>query len=295
MTRKKTNYEIFIFSDQNSMQKQMRISRRTLQWTLGLAGFGLVALISTTIYLFGSVFKNSDANARVEDLAKKNQQLQADNDYLWDTTSEVERRLTEYKEKTEKLAMMVGLQSEESQEGLGGPDVFGSPYDEYNRPDLGFLQKGMVKLEERIKVVQESFSDKIDQLDATPSILPTRGWISSGYSERIDPFTKTRKWHNGIDISCPRGTPVYAPAKGVISQRSYKEDFGNTIEISHENGLMTRFAHLDRFNVSPGQRVKRGDLIGYVGTTGRSTAPHLHYEIHQGEKSVDPIKYVIHD
>ena len=157
------------------------------------------------------------------------------------------------------------------------------------------LENTALALEDRFFALENAFQEQTERLDATPSLLPARGWISSGYKYRTDPFTKKKTFHAGIDVSCPEGTPVYAPANGVVSFKGYQGGFGNLLEISHGNDLKTRFGHLYKYNVSRGQRVKRGDLIGYVGSTGRSTAPHLHYEIHQDSKTINPMKYIIRD
>lgn len=297
MTKKKksSNYDIFVFSDQNANQRQFRISKKTLQISLAIAALVVVGLVSLSGFLMRNYYHGTQAVDRNAELEKKADKLLADNDYLWATTSELEQRLGEFQEKTDKLALMVGMEPEGSEEGIGGPDLFGAPYDEYSRPDLGFLKRGITTLEERLAEVDDAFTTQADLLDATPSILPARGWISSGYKYRTDPFTKKKTWHNGVDVSCPRGTPIYAPAKGVVISEGYRSDYGNMLEINHGNGIVTRYGHMDRTNVRKGHRVKRGDVIGYVGSTGRSTAPHLHYEIHKGDKSVNPMKYVIRD
>ena len=163
------------------------------------------------------------------------------------------------------------------------------------RYDLGLLLEDTELLEKHFETLDQAFQTRTEMLDSTPSILPARGWLSSGIGYRTDPFTNKRAWHNGLDISCAKGTPVYAPAKGVISYKGYQGGFGNLLVINHGNGLETKYAHLDKFNVSKGQRIKRGDLIAYVGSSGRSTAPHLHYEIHEEKKAINPMNYIIRD
>ena len=294
-TSQRSKYDILVFSDQHSRQRHFHISKRTLQISRGVAAVAILGLIGLSTFLMRNYYIGTRAVARNLELEKKAEKLTADNDYLWATTSELEQRLGEFQQKTDKLAMMVGMEPAGTDEGIGGPDLFGAPYDDYNRPDLGFLKRGIVSLEEQLADVDEAFTTKADLLDSTPSILPTRGWISSGFKYRTDPFTKKKTWHNGVDISCPKGTPIFAPAKGVVTFEGYQSDYGNTLKIDHGNGLVTRYGHMERTNVRKGYRVKRGDVIGYVGSTGRSTAPHLHYEIHQDDKSVNPMKYVIQE
>ena len=120
--------------------------------------------------------------------------------------------------------------------------------------------------------------------------------VSSGYGTRIDPFLKVKRMHYGQDFSLPKGSPVYATADGRISiLKSSFGGFGKYIYIDHGNGYKTVYAHLDKFNVRRGQKVKRGELIAYSGNSGRSTAPHLHYEVHKNGKKVNPINFFFND
>ena len=120
--------------------------------------------------------------------------------------------------------------------------------------------------------------------------------MASGYGWRIDPFTKARKKHKGMDFSALVGTPVYATGNGVVVRADNRATgFGNHIVINHGYGYQTLYAHLSKYNVKRGQHVKRGDLIGFVGSTGRSTGPHLHYEVHKNGRKVNPINYYYGD
>lgn len=133
-------------------------------------------------------------------------------------------------------------------------------------------------------------------LSAIPAIQPVKNeqlkHMASGFGYRSDPFTKARKMHKGMDFTSPTGTPVYATGDGVVRRADAgASGFGNHIVISHGFGYETLYAHLSRYNCRPGKRVKRGDIIGFVGSTGRSQAPHLHYEVHKGGKVVNPINF----
>jgi murein DD-endopeptidase MepM/ murein hydrolase activator NlpD len=111
----------------------------------------------------------------------------------------------------------------------------------------------------------------------------------------VDPFTGGRDYHPGIDISAPLGTRVVAPADGVVVAVGRRGAYGNAIIIDHGYGVVTRYGHFEGFNVRAGQRVRRGDVIGFVGNTGRSNAPHLHYEVWLNDKLQDPIQYIIEE
>jgi murein DD-endopeptidase MepM/ murein hydrolase activator NlpD len=120
-----------------------------------------------------------------------------------------------------------------------------------------------------------------------------RGYLSAGFGNRVDPFTGQYDFHPGLDISTPIGTKVEAPADGVVVSCGDKGGYGNAIVIDHKYGIVTRYAHLSGFNVKPGQRVKRGDVIGFVGNSGKSTAPHLHYEVWVNDQAQNPIHYIL--
>ncbi len=127
-----------------------------------------------------------------------------------------------------------------------------------------------------------------------PSSMPLQAAkLTSDYGMRVHPVLKKRKRHNGVDLAAPTGTPVYATADGVVSRANRFSSYGLYISIEHGGKLQTRFAHLSGLNVRKGQEVKKGDLIGFVGSTGRSTGPHLHYEVRMAGRAVNPIPYMV--
>jgi murein DD-endopeptidase MepM/ murein hydrolase activator NlpD len=147
-------------------------------------------------------------------------------------------------------------------------------------------------LDEILKLAKE----KNKLLAAIPAIQPVKNEqmkrIASGFGYRSDPFTKARKMHEGMDFTAKTGTPIYATGDGVIKNAdSSKSGYGNHVEINHGYGYLTLYAHLSKYNCRPGQKVKRGDIIGYVGSTGRSEGPHLHYEVHKDGKVVNPLNF----
>ena len=135
--------------------------------------------------------------------------------------------------------------------------------------------------------------DQEDRLMRTPSIAPTTGNISSTYGIREDPFTKRRKAHKGLDYANIPFTPVYAPADGIITNTYTNGGYGQFLVVDHGYGIITRYGHLAKFEISVGQRVKRGDLIGRMGNTGRSSGTHLHYEVLVRDEHVDPELYIL--
>jgi len=161
------------------------------------------------------------------------------------------------------------------------------------------LSENLDKLERAIKLerisyeaIYDAFRHRSDQIRSTPSIRPVnKGYISDGFGYRRDPFTGRRRFHYGVDISAPMGTKVFATADGVIRDVHLSRTYGKVIRIDNGFGYTTFFAHLSKVLVDPGQVIKRGEVIGEVGNTGRSTGPHLHYEVRQFNVKKDPLNY----
>ena len=161
---------------------------------------------------------------------------------------------------------------------------------------LEILTKQLVIQSKSLDEIEKLVKDKQEMLAAIPSIQPIRNddmtRIASGFGMRTDPFDKSRKMHQGLDFSAPRNTPIYAASNGTITRAdSRSSGYGKHIRINHGYGYQTIYAHLDSYNVKRGQRVKKGDVIGYVGNTGRSKGFHLHYEVLKDGKRVNPVNY----
>jgi murein DD-endopeptidase MepM/ murein hydrolase activator NlpD len=164
--------------------------------------------------------------------------------------------------------------------------VSGSP-----ESTFGILSDLLGVLEDRLATVKTKIEGQQVLARATPSIWPLiPRWLSSGFGMRPDPFTGRPDFHYGLDISADHGTPVKATADGTVESAEYSGNYGNAVLISHGFGIATRFGHLSRFAVRPGQTVKRGDVIGFVGATGRATNTHLHYEILLNGQPINPLR-----
>lgn len=155
---------------------------------------------------------------------------------------------------------------------------------------FGVLRSLLQGLETRLTSVRHVVERREELAAATPSIWPAHGWLTGTFGGRSDPFTGEPGVHQGLDISTDKGQPVYATADGEVESASYAGDYGNLIQIKHGFGLMTRYGHLSAFAVKPGQQVRRGQVIGYVGATGRATGPHVHYEILANGKLLNPLQ-----
>lgn len=195
------------------------------------------------------------------------------------------------------------IPDEQRQAGFGGLNRYRNIEGFKNSDLIIKTNKRVDGLEKRIVVQSKSLDEiavlaeeKGKLLTAIPAIQPVRNKdlrrMASGYGYRKDPFTKARKMHWGMDFSAPRGTPIYATGDGVIKRAdSRSSGYGKHIRIDHGYGYMTLYAHMYKYNVKKNQRVKRGEVIGFVGSTGRSEAPHLHYEVFKGKKRINPINF----
>lgn len=141
----------------------------------------------------------------------------------------------------------------------------------------------------------DSLSERQSLLGATPSIKPTRGWYTSRFGYRVDPVNGKSEMHAGIDIAAPPGTPVLAPADGVVSHVGYEPGYGKLVSIDHGYGVITRYAHNSRIFVEQGQKIRRFEVISAVGSTGRSTGAHVHYEVRIHGLPVDPLNYILEE
>lgn len=161
---------------------------------------------------------------------------------------------------------------------------------------IDILSKQLVVQSESLDEIAKLAAEREDLLKTIPAIQPVKNEdltrMASGFGWRSDPFTKVRKFHWGMDFTAPRGTPIYATGDGVVKEANDRlSGYGNHVLIDHGFGYQSFYAHLYKFNVRPGQKVKRGDVIGFVGNTGRSEAPHLHYEIYKDGVRINPINF----
>jgi murein DD-endopeptidase MepM/ murein hydrolase activator NlpD len=155
---------------------------------------------------------------------------------------------------------------------------------------FGVLKSLLGALESRLASVKDRVESQQALARSVPTMWPLAGWLSSGYGTRKDPFTGSPDFHSGLDIAANRGAAVRATADGIVESAGYNGNYGNSVVVNHGYGIGTRFGHLQRFAVHPGQGVRRGDLIGYVGATGRATSPHLHYEILLNGQPINPLR-----
>jgi len=206
-----------------------------------------------------------------------------------------------------KLRIMTNLESSGEQDqflGVGGPNM-STLKPEYQLEEVhnGLIRQmhqSLENLDAEIAVTgisQTQLSNFLKKqkslLACTPSIRPTQGWVSSGFGYRISPFTNSREFHKGLDIATRIGTPVIAPADGLVVIVGREGNYGKMMTINHGYNQKTRYGHLHKFRVNKGTYVKRGQVIAEVGNSGRCTGPHLHYEVLSNGVLVNPLRYIL--
>jgi len=230
-------------------------------------------------------------------------------DTLQEKISFFERKLADLKQVDEKIRSMAGEmtgksrksskhQAAEAREqllGVGGP----MPAGEAGADKLTHLNRHMDRLLEDAAARERSLAELQEFLRAqrsiaavTPAVWPVTGWITSEFGPRTNPFGSRREFHTGIDIATKLGAPIQAPADGIVTNVEKRPDLGLLVQIEHGRGISTLYAHLFRSAVSKGQVVRRGEVIGYVGNSGRSTGAHLHYSVNLNGVYVNPRKYL---
>lgn len=221
-----------------------------------------------------------------------------------DMLKEQINRMREMDYKLRVISDLEGDRNSASGYGIGGTmdqTESGATKLDLNHADLlTVLDRDLSHLREMADYQEESFnnlkaylSDKKDLLDRTPHRWPVRGFLSSTFGYRFDPFTGMQKMHEGVDVVARRGTVVTAPADGIVTYSGEDPTFGHMLIIDHGYGIITRYGHNDVVLVREGQRVKRGDPVSHVGSSGKSTGPHLHYEIRIHDKAVNPSSYMM--
>ena len=203
-----------------------------------------------------------------------------------------------------KLRVITNLEQAGGREqyiGIGGPGGksafdYGKKRDmlvQRMHSDIENIQIEAAVQEESFNELVEFLEDKKSLLASTPSVWPVRGWITSGFGRRVSPFTGTYKDHEGLDIATRMGTPIIAPADGRVTYVGVESGYGKLLVIDHGYGVMTRYGHNSKIFTKVGEEIKRGQKIAAVGSTGRSTGPHVHYEVRVNGVPVNPKNYIL--
>jgi murein DD-endopeptidase MepM/ murein hydrolase activator NlpD len=262
---------------------------------IAVCGVLVLAVVLSIVAIAFS--KNAvDRRADVERLKTENRELAEINQKLAQMGVEAQAKLDEFEEQAGRLALAAGVETPDSVTvGSGGDHGqvgSGGPYDRLpETPDA--FDRQVQWIGQQLALVEEKLAQKDDLLASIPTISPATGVLTDGYGTRADPITGRKAFHRGLDISARRGTPVYAPADGIVVFSGWNGGLGKTIRISHGFGFTTVYGHLHEIHVELGDEIHRGDKIGAIGNSGRSTASHLHYEVHEDGRSKDPLYYIL--
>jgi len=278
-------------------------SRKYRNISLFLLGSFLFGLLGLTV-LLNTNFINTPKELSLQREAR-NYELQFD--LLNKKMEQVEHVLANIEDRDNNIYRLYfeanPIPDEQRNAGFGGVNRYKS-LEGFNNSEMisattkrmDIIQKQMVVQSKSLDEITKLAAEKERLLAAIPAIQPISNGdvtrMASGYGWRSDPFTKARKMHFGMDFTAPKGTPVYATGDGTVTRADSKSaGYGNHIRIDHGFGYISLYGHLSKYNVTSGRRVKRGDLIGFVGSTGRSEAPHLHYEIFKDDQRINPINF----
>ena len=237
--------------------------------------------------------------AEVASLNQANDQLRVENESYRMATGELAGQIAALQTAVDQLGNDASLDPETRRAIQNLPRslrerAMGGGASAQARPEktIGILRGVLDIIDAQVSSVRSAVERQQLLASATPSIWPTTGWLTSDFGGRTDPFTGGRDYHAGLDISADRGKPVRATADGTVGEAGRSGNYGNMVLLRHRFGLSTRYGHLSRLNVSPGQAVRRGDIIGFVGSTGRSTSPHLHYEVLLNGQAINPLRFL---
>ncbi|UCF37266.1 MAG: M23 family metallopeptidase [Acidobacteriota bacterium] len=194
----------------------------------------------------------------------------------------------------QKLKIVAGF-DEDALGGVGGPASKVNPIVSLSQRDLTkhfrSLDRKRISLQSELSQLQDYYTTREILMSSTPSLMPVKGYPSDRFGRRNDPFTGLQDFHPGIDISAPKGTKVLASADGLVVFAGRRLGYGKLVTIEHKFGISTRYGHLDRYTVKAGQRIRKGDILGYVGATGRATGSHLHYEVRLQNQALNPLRF----
>ena len=298
----KDYFNILIFGQKTSKTRNLRVHKKTFKVGLYLLAF----CVLLTIFFFCDYIQVRKKSFELAQLRYETEEQRTKIHFFSSKIEDLEKQLARLKDFDKKIRIIANL--EKGQEttsfvGMGGP----SPSDvreklraerdeaglvQQMRTDVERLKSEAMSREESLSELEKLLQSKREMLTHTPSIWPVHGWVTSGFGFRTDPFTGLAQMHEGLDISNREGTPVIASADGIVSATGKDFTYGNVVVISHGFGIISRYNHLSKILVGAGRKVKRGDIIAEVGTTGRSTGPHLHYEIRVNGIPINPRRYI---
>ena len=284
-------YTIFILPHAHSRFRKIHLSRNFI-----VAVSCMLALVLGAGAISPHLMMKMQAqSSALQFLQEENRKLREENVRFEASLSQIGEHINSVESVASRLAKAVGMKDlligRPAGGGLALRPESGSVQGMLEE-ELGSLRTRAQTLDHSMEQLSAAYESRLRLLASTPSLMPVLGLYSDGFGWRNDPFTGEREFHKGLDLVAPYGTLVHAAADGVVTRAGRMSGYGKMVHISHGFGHGTRYGHLSEILVHPGQRVHLGDAIGRVGSTGRSSGPHLHYEVFQGDRQVDPRKFL---
>jgi len=264
--------------------RKLRVSNRQIGVATGL----FVAVLALSLFTTWTFFTNQVDRTQLERVREENDELRKVNHEFEESVLQLEQQLGEFESRARQLAIVAGLERDGDDDvaGVGGEELPATGA-------LPTLEERTGRLASQLAAVEDGLVEQERWSAAAPTIAPVKGVLTSGFGQRTDPFTGRRASHPAIDISTQPGQPVRATGDGIVLEAGRDSGLGNAVTISHGYGLTTRYGHMTSVSVGVGQRLRRGDVIGTVGNTGRSTGYHLHYQVFEEGQAVNPLAYIL--
>ena len=286
-----------------------KFKRFSVSVIIAKSGFwlGLMLLLGFSYFSYTVIQRNADLEEldglRVSSVEQKREILK-----FAQKLQHIESQLSRLEQFDRKLRVMTAQEDRQDSTkdfGSGGPHLnnkstFPNTPNKLLKSYTDILINELGKVERKVEEQEASFSEmhkflmaRASVLSHTPSIAPVEGWITSSFGRRRSPFTGKREMHEGLDIAARTGTPIVAPADGTVIKVGYNGGYGKVVVIDHGNGIVTKFGHNSKNLTKVGKKVRRGDVIAKLGNTGRSTGPHVHYEVLLNGVAVNPSRYIL--
>ena len=303
-------YSVLIIDDKGSPVRESRISKRSIS-ILGIMALACTVFLGIGVHSYlnlrNALADKSQLLAQLHDQKVQIEGQRKQIQLFADDINQLKTKLVNIGEFEKKIRIIANLEHKPDQASLfaiGGsmPDDLDShiPLNQDHDRLIRQMHAHIGQVEQASAVQQTSLDSLLNALKskknilaATPSLRPTQGWISSDFGYRISPFTGRKEFHKGLDIATRQGTPIIAPADGVVTYSGPKWLYGNMLAIDHGYGIVTRYGHCEKIIKTKGDRVKRGEVVALVGNKGRSTGPHLHYEVRLNGVPVNPLQYIL--
>jgi murein DD-endopeptidase MepM/ murein hydrolase activator NlpD len=284
-------FTVIVVPDDNAEVRRYRVHKSLLRQVAAVAGLLGALVAAGTIHYF---VVSRDA-AENQYLREENLTLQQQLKTIRERIEHIGTTLDRVERFDQKLRALTLLPDPQRNLAVGAtePNHSVNPVGLSSRLDR--LSAEATRQEQSLKELQAYFQTQRARLASSPSIWPARGWVTSDFGNRLDPYTADRAMHQGLDIAAPFGKDVVSPSDGTVVFSGLEDSYGKVLVIDHGYGVKTRYGHLAQIDVKPGERVSRGQKIGTVGNTGRSTGPHLHYEVRVNGVAENPRKFILEE